>query len=759
MAQPAGALQRPPAQGDPRPAHRLGLPARRHPGPPVRHLDDAPRRARRRSPPRPARSSCRSRSGGRPTAGSAWSRTRRSRSRPPVPADIQRATQAIADALEETDRRRAGAVVQLQADVARPTRRGRGLEERAAAMLAGGRTDDPRPAPRPAPRPERAAVPRPRRAPAERPARAAARWPPRLAAAPRGPARRGRRGHRRAVVPGRPGARGAGAREPPPRLRGARRHRPRTALARRAATDPSALERLVRSAFRHAARYYLEVPGPARYDLERRSRAVDIDDAGGGPGRAAEGSPVIIVGMHFGAIELPVVFSQLVGHRVTAPMESVADPASQRWFVGARAAGSGVNVVPITRRASGAPRALRRGESVGIVADRDITGSGMPVPFFGHPAPIPAGPRAPRARDRRADLRRLRPADEVGRYAGRLDPRPGARRRHAARADRGVHGGDRRGVRVDRSPTPRSSGGAPSTRSGRTSSSAARRPARRAGRRDRRRPPRPPRPRRPPRPHPRLGRHLVGRRDPRRSRGTGRLDVIAIADHERIDAALAARHMARGPGPAGRGRRRRGDHDPWRPPAGPVPRARRCRAHEPPLVDRGGPRPGWPRDPGPSAGAYPLCAQGWVLRRAAGRRRPGLRPDAIETFNPTALGRYRPRARRRLRGRARPAPARQQRRPRARPRSGRRWTAFPGRTPATCGRDPRGHDAPPRVVPRHRGAARRRSAGSSASTAATPAPRSAGGSGATAPAATTATPAAPRGRRGTSRPGRRGRRA
>jgi lauroyl/myristoyl acyltransferase len=29
---------------------------------------------------------------------------------------------------------------------------------------------------------------------------------------------------------------------------------------------------------------------------------------------------------------------------------------------------------------------------VGLVADRDLAGSGLLIPFFGHPAPIPAGP-------------------------------------------------------------------------------------------------------------------------------------------------------------------------------------------------------------------------------------------------------------------------------------------------------------------------------------------------------------------------------
>jgi predicted metal-dependent phosphoesterase TrpH len=36
---------------------------------------------------------------------------------------------------------------------------------------------------------------------------------------------------------------------------------------------------------------------------------------------------------------------------------------------------------------------------------------------------------------------------------------------------------------------------------------------------------------------------------------------------------------------------------------------------------------------------YPLCAQGWVLRRLIADPDPRVRPDAIEAFNPTTLGR------------------------------------------------------------------------------------------------------------------------
>lgn len=165
-----------------------------------------------------------------------------------------------------------------------------------------------------------------------------------------------------------------------------------TPLARRAATDPDALERMVRASFRHAVRYYLEVARTGAYDVETALARLDLETPDAVRGVLGSGRPVMIVGMHFGAIELPVVVvSHLVGHRVTAPMETVADPGLQRWFIESRSR-VGVTIVPIEGARRALLRGIRRGESVGMVADRDITGGGIPVPFFGHPAPMPAGP-------------------------------------------------------------------------------------------------------------------------------------------------------------------------------------------------------------------------------------------------------------------------------------------------------------------------------------------------------------------------------
>ena len=116
------------------------------------------------------------------------------------------------------------------------------------------------------------------------------------------------------------------------------------------------------------------------------------------------------------------------------------------------------------------------------------------------------------------------------------------------------------------------------------------------------------------------------------------LDVIAITDHERIDAAVAGRELAIDRGlrvevVVGEEVTTRGGHllalfidrriRPYR----------SLRSTIAEVHDAGGLAiPAHPLVP------YPLCAQGWVLRRLLYDPDPAVRPDAIETFNPTMLG-------------------------------------------------------------------------------------------------------------------------
>jgi len=204
-------------------------------------------------------------------------------------------------------------------------------------------------------------------------------------------------------------------------LAAAGRGGPRVAAA---ADSPTALERLVRSAYRHAARYYLEmIRTPAMTPAYLRDRLIvetpDVVEAAFAPD-----APVIFVGLHFGAIELPALYlTNRTGRPTTGPMETLADPAVQAWIVRSRGA-AGINIVDIKAARRALLAALRRGESVGLVADRDILGGGLELPFFGAPARFPVGP-ALLALESGAPLfvASVRRADG-GRYRGRLQAAP-----------------------------------------------------------------------------------------------------------------------------------------------------------------------------------------------------------------------------------------------------------------------------------------------------------------------------------------------
>jgi KDO2-lipid IV(A) lauroyltransferase len=164
-----------------------------------------------------------------------------------------------------------------------------------------------------------------------------------------------------------------------------------TGAARAAANDPRALERLVRAAFRHSARYYLEVartPGLTRDEMDRRLvvETPEVVADAFGSGRA-----VIFVGLHFGALELPALYLAARVGGAVAPMETVADDDLQDFFVRTRGA-AGVRIVGLREARRELLDALRQGISVGLVGDRDLTGGGLPVALFGAPAALPLGP-------------------------------------------------------------------------------------------------------------------------------------------------------------------------------------------------------------------------------------------------------------------------------------------------------------------------------------------------------------------------------
>ena len=105
----------------------------------------------------------------------------------------------------------------------------------------------------------------------------------------------------------------------------------------------------------------------------------------------ARGRGVISATAHIGNWEVGAAVTYSMGH----PVYSVAQKQKNRWmdrfFAKLRKSG-GMRILPPGRAARGIFGALKENQIVGIVADRDIDGSGVPVSFFGGTIKIPRGP-------------------------------------------------------------------------------------------------------------------------------------------------------------------------------------------------------------------------------------------------------------------------------------------------------------------------------------------------------------------------------
>ena len=164
-----------------------------------------------------------------------------------------------------------------------------------------------------------------------------------------------------------------------------------SATVRAAATDPEALERLVRSAFRHSARYYLEVARNPAVTRQYVAQRMLLDTPEVVAEAVVPGKAVLFVGLHFGSVELASLFLAFRVGETVVPMETIDDPGLQAYFERTRGR-AGVRLVGLREARRELLAALRNGIPVGLVGDRDLTGGGTPIPLFGAPAVMPMGP-------------------------------------------------------------------------------------------------------------------------------------------------------------------------------------------------------------------------------------------------------------------------------------------------------------------------------------------------------------------------------
>jgi KDO2-lipid IV(A) lauroyltransferase len=165
-----------------------------------------------------------------------------------------------------------------------------------------------------------------------------------------------------------------------------------TPEARAAARDGRALTRLVRAAFRHAARYYVLLARAPVVDRAYLDRWLDIADREAADRALDDPRGALFVGLHFGWFELPALVAvHRTGRPAVVPSETISDPDLQAYIVRTRAR-LGLQLVELGVAKRALKAALEQGHIVGLLGDRDITGGGIETELFGAPAPLPAGP-------------------------------------------------------------------------------------------------------------------------------------------------------------------------------------------------------------------------------------------------------------------------------------------------------------------------------------------------------------------------------
>lgn len=151
------------------------------------------------------------------------------------------------------------------------------------------------------------------------------------------------------------------------------------------------LRELVRAAFVHHARYYLELMRAPHYRPDQLQRIVVADDWDRWDPVFRGGA--VVATAHLGNFEPYGSFLAARGLRAVAPIEEIRPPELFEFLRSRRgAAASGIEIIPIGQSRRRLMQAARDGLVVGLVADRDLDGDGVPVILFGFPTTLPAGP-------------------------------------------------------------------------------------------------------------------------------------------------------------------------------------------------------------------------------------------------------------------------------------------------------------------------------------------------------------------------------
>jgi lauroyl/myristoyl acyltransferase len=155
--------------------------------------------------------------------------------------------------------------------------------------------------------------------------------------------------------------------------------------------DPARIEEVARQVFRHQARNYYDLFRVASLSDDQIRNLVSAHGLEHVDQALSAGKGVIMLSVHFGNIDIVMQMFALLKYPMTAVAERLK-PERLYQYVASLRGSKGVTLIPIDSFLRPLFKALRNNEIVGLAADRNLTGTGTVVEFFGAPCLLNDGP-------------------------------------------------------------------------------------------------------------------------------------------------------------------------------------------------------------------------------------------------------------------------------------------------------------------------------------------------------------------------------
>jgi lauroyl/myristoyl acyltransferase len=152
------------------------------------------------------------------------------------------------------------------------------------------------------------------------------------------------------------------------------------------------LDQLVTKGFHSYAQYWVDAARVVKFT--RRQLMQSFTAIGYEPAfKAMRAGQGVLMGLaHLGSWEAGGAWLAAKGFEMYTVAEELKPPELFQWFVKEREE-IGIHVMPASLKAvTNLSKVLKQGGLVGLICDRDLTGNGIDVEFFGETTKLPAGP-------------------------------------------------------------------------------------------------------------------------------------------------------------------------------------------------------------------------------------------------------------------------------------------------------------------------------------------------------------------------------